>query len=127
MAKVNGIGGIFLRCKDKAASAAWYAKHLGINMESWGGAIFPLSDATAPEGSTPYSVLSFFKEDAEYFHPSTSPVMLNLRVDDLFGLLEQLAAEGIHSLAEPQADDYGKFAWIMDPDGNKIELWEQVS
>ena len=126
MAKVTGIGGIFLRCADKAASIAWYEKHLGIKMETWGGAQFDFDKTPAPEGASPYSLLSFFKADSEYFGTSKSSFMLNLRVDNLAELLVQLRADGIELQGEPIDEDYGKFAWIMDPDGNKIELFEQI-
>jgi catechol 2,3-dioxygenase-like lactoylglutathione lyase family enzyme len=125
MAKVNGIGGIFIRCKDNEASKAWYAKHLGIQLNDWGGAQFNFNEATAPEGQQPYALLSFFKHDTKYLDPSTGPIMLNLRVDDLDGLVRELSEAGVTLIGTPVDEDYGKFAWIMDPDGNKIELWEQ--
>lgn len=121
MKRVIGIGGIFLRCKDVERSRAWYSKHLGISLESW-GAQFNYIDDPHPEA---YSLLSFFKNDASYFEPSTSGFMLNLRVADLDALVEELKKEGVELVGEPVAEEYGKFAWVLDPDGNKIELWEQ--
>jgi catechol 2,3-dioxygenase-like lactoylglutathione lyase family enzyme len=126
MAKVNGIGGIFLRCRDKAASIAWYSKHLGLQIENWGGAVLPIDPSTTPSGQAPYSLVSFFAAESTYFDPSTGPVMLNLRVDNLDELVAQLTTDGVVLVGTPTHDDqFGKFAWIMDPDGNKIELWEQ--
>ncbi len=104
---------------------AWYAEHLGIQMENWGGAQFNFDTATAPEGVQPYALLSFFKQDSEHFEPSTGPFMLNLRVDDLDELVRELSAAGVTLIGTPVDEDYGKFAWILDLDGNKIELWQQ--
>ncbi|MBL7807698.1 MAG: VOC family protein [Saprospiraceae bacterium] len=100
---------------------AWYAQHLGIDMESW-GAVFPYKNDPNEEA---YSNLSFFKEDSNYLAPSTSRFMINFRVDDLDGLLEKLKAAGVPLVGNPENIEFGKFAWIMDPEGNKIELWEQ--
>jgi catechol 2,3-dioxygenase-like lactoylglutathione lyase family enzyme len=122
MKRVTGLGGVFIRCSDPEKSRAWYARHLGIPMEPW-GATFHFKDETNPEA---YNVLSFFTPDAPYFAPSESTFMLNFRVDDLDALLEALRAEGVTIVGEPMVEDYGKFAWILDPDGNKLELWEQV-
>jgi D-3-phosphoglycerate dehydrogenase / 2-oxoglutarate reductase len=119
--RVIGMGGIFFKCRDKAALSAWYERHLGIAMQEWGAA-FPWKDETH---TAAYSVLSFFKEDSEYFAPSTSPFMLNLRVADLDALLVELEKEGIEIVGTPVSDAFGKFAWILDLEGNKIELWEQ--
>ena len=119
--KVIGVGGVFLRCRQLEQTRAWYAKHLGIQMESWGAQF----SHTYDPNPTAYTVLSFFKEDAEYFAPSSTGFMLNLRVDDLDGLVAQLRADGVTLVGEPVSEDYGKFAWVLDPEGNKIELWEQ--
>lgn len=121
MKRVIGIGGVFLRCKDVERSREWYSRHLGIPLESW-GAQFNHKDDQHPEA---YSLLSFFKQDASYFEPSTSGFMLNLRVADLDALVVELRKEGVELIGEPVAEAYGKFAWVLDPDGNKIELWEQ--
>ncbi len=125
MAKVNGIGGVFIRCADKAASMAWYEKNLGLTMESWGGSVLHFSAATAPEGKNPYAILSFFAAESTYFAPSNGSVVLNLRVDNLDEMVQQLQANGVALIDAPVDDDFGKFAWVLDPDGNKIELWEQ--
>ena len=119
MARVTGLGGIFYKAADTAATAEWYRDKLGLGGE-W-GIMFPHA-ADTPGG---YSLLSAFKADTDYFGPSTQPFMVNLRVDDLDGFLTDLEAKGVKILAR-QDEEYGKFAWIMDPDGNKLELWEPM-
>ncbi len=121
MKRVIGLGGIFLKCRDVEHTRAWYAKHLGITIESW-GAQFNLKEETNPDA---YSVLSFFKHSTDYFDPSDAPFMINFRVDNLDALVAALRNEGIALIGEPLAEEYGKFAWLLDPEGNKIELWEQ--
>ena len=125
MKRVTGIGGIFIKCQDLDRTRAWYEKHLGIPMESW-GAQFNWSDHSNP-GIQPYSIFSCFKAQTDYFDPSDQPFMINFRVADLDALIPQLQSEGITLIGGPLAEEYGKFAWIMDPEGNKIELWEQTS
>lgn len=124
MKRVTGIGGIFIKCKDRENTRAWYEKHLGIPMESW-GAQFNWGDHDNPSVK-PYSVLGFFKEQTDYFDPSTQPFMINFRVDNLDALIERLREEGVMVVGQPLEEEYGKFAWILDPEGNKIELWEQT-
>lgn len=119
MARVTGLGGIFYKVADPAATSAWYREHLGIGGD-W-GAMLPWS---AEAGGDAYSLLSPFKQSTDYFDPSAAAFMVNLRVDDLDGMIEQLDAKGIIILGR-QNEDYGDFAWIMDPDGIKIELWQQ--
>lgn len=119
---IIGIGGLFLRCRDRDRTMKWYADTLGIAIENWGGVVFPFKN-DQPEG---YSNLSFFKQETDYLAPSTSQFMLNLRVKNLDLLLAELREKGIELVGEPMAEEYGKFAWIMDPEGNKLELWEQV-
>ncbi|MBL7784010.1 MAG: VOC family protein [Saprospiraceae bacterium] len=121
MKRVIGIGGIFLRCQDTERSRQWYSTHLGISMESW-GAQFNFKDDPNPDA---YNLLSFFKQESEYFNPSSTSCMLNLRVHDLDALVQALKNEGVELIGEPQDGEYGKFAWVLDPDGNKIELWQQ--
>jgi predicted enzyme related to lactoylglutathione lyase len=122
MAKVTGIGGVFFKSKDHKALAAWYRKHLGLALEEWGGAILKWPDDKAEDrGVTVWHVAG---KDTKWFSPSTSSFMINYRVDNLDELLEQLRAGGVEVIQGPQTDDNGKFAWIMDPDENKIELWE---
>ena len=126
MARVTGIGGVFFKSTgDHAALAAWYQKHLGLQMEDWGGAILKWPDDKAnDEGLTVWHVA---QKDTRWFSPSTSSFMINYRVDDLGTLLEQLRAGGVTIVQGPESAENGKFAWIMDPDGNKVELWEPMA
>ena len=125
MANVTGIGGVFLKCKgDSKALAAWYEKHLGIPLESWGGAVLKWPDDKASDGGL--TVWNLADRDSTWFAPSESAFMINYRVDDLDALLAQLQAAGIEVIDGPQSHENGKFAWVMDPDGNKVELWEPM-
>ena len=123
MARVTGIGGVFFKSKgDRKALAAWYQQHLGMPMESWGGAILKWPDDKADDkGLTVWHVAD---HDTKWFSPSEAAFMINYRVDNLEELLAQLRASGVEIVKGPESDDNGTFAWIMDPDGNKIELWE---
>jgi predicted enzyme related to lactoylglutathione lyase len=121
MAKAVGVGGVFLKARDPKALSAWYAKHLGI----------PTQDGTTlafdgPE-STGMTVFAHFPRDTAYFGGGEQESMMNFRVDDLDGLLAQLEAAGVR--IDPKRDDYeyGRFAWIWDPEGNRIELWQPQS
>lgn len=123
MAKVTGIGGVFLKCKaDSAVLAAWYQKHLGMPLESWGGAVLKWPDDKADDGGL--TVWHLASNDSKWFSPSDSSFMINYRVDDLDELLAQLSAAGVTVVGGPESHENGKFAWIMDPDGNKVELWQ---
>ena len=123
MKRVTGIGGIFFKAKDPAALRAWYAKHLGIDVQPWGGAAFTWADdaGNAMKGTTIWSI-----GDAagDTYAPSTASFMLNYRVDDLAALLKALRAEGCDVLEKTDDSEYGKFGWVMDPEGNKVELWQ---
>ena len=119
MAKVTGIGGIFFKARDPKALAAWYATHLGLPLTDFGGAMFA-EDSERP-GCTLWTP---FAEDTKYFAPSDKPFMLNFRVDDLDGLLAQLRAAGVQVDAKVDDYPYGRFGWIMDPEGNRVELWQ---
>ena len=123
MAKVTGIGGVFFKSSsDNKALAAWYQKHLGMPLEGFGGAILRWPADTAEDrGLTVWHVA---EQGTKWFSPSTSPFMINYRVDDLGALLDQLRAGGVEIVQGPESHENGKFAWIMDPDGNKVELWE---
>lgn len=125
MAKVTGVGGVFFKAKgDHAALAAWYQKHLGLPLESWGGAILRWpADKAEDKGLTVWSVA---KPDTKWFAPSDSSFMINYRVDDLGELLTSLREAGVAILKGPESHENGKFAWILDPDGNKLELWEPM-
>ena len=119
MAKVTGLGGVFYKVDDPQRTRAWYEENLGIGGE-W-GAMFPWKAEMSGEA---YSLLSPFKADSDYFEPSGASFMINLRVDDLTAMIEELEGKGIEVLGR-QDEDYGSFAWIVDCDGIKIELWEQ--
>ncbi|MBL8631193.1 MAG: VOC family protein [Rhodospirillaceae bacterium] len=121
---VSGIGGVFFKSANPQVTAAWYQKHLGVPLESYDDhfmARFLWKDAN---NAPAYTVWSPFKKDTTYFAPGTSEFMVNYVVRDLDGLLKQLADDGIALEGKPQSDEFGKFAWIMDPEGRKIELWQ---
>jgi predicted enzyme related to lactoylglutathione lyase len=122
MKRVIGLGGIFLKCRDQVKTSEWYQKHLGINMESWGAQFFSKDDPDPEQKG--YTVFSLFKRSTEYFDPSEQPFMVNFKVDNLDALIAQLKSEGIEFVGTPVDEEFGKFAWIMDPEGNKVELWE---
>jgi predicted enzyme related to lactoylglutathione lyase len=123
MKRVTGLGGIFFKCEDPKKQQAWYQKHLGMAMDDWGGSMFWWRDVDQPEKKCS-TVWSTFKSDTNYFDPGTKPFMFNYRVENLEELLRLLKEEGIEQIGEIQEESYGKFGWIMDPEGNKIELWE---
>ncbi len=123
MKRVTGIGGIFFKSSDPQALAEWYQVHLGLDVKSWGGAEIPWATPDNPGGAG-MTMWTPFKADTPYFAPSTAPFMLNFRVADLHGLIAALRDEGCEVVGEPQDSEYGKFGWVMDPDGNKVELWE---
>ena len=123
MKKITGLGGVFIKAKDPKALAAWYEETLGIAFNNNSYIDLPFTDEKGKV--TPgYNVLSFFKSDADYFNPSEKQAMINLRVHDLHSLLEELKNKGVTTVGDPLDEEYGKFGWIMDPEGNKIELWE---
>ncbi len=123
MKRVTGIGGVFFHAKDPAALGAWYKKHLGIDVQGWGGAAFRWTDAEGKpvRGTTAWLIAP---AGSDQFAPSRSPFMIDYRVDDLGALLEALRAEGCEVLEKTEESEYGKFGWVMDPEGNKIELWQ---
>ena len=123
MARITGIGGVFFKSRgDGAGLAAWYKKHLGLTLEDFGGAILRWSGDTADDGGL--TVWAVANSDSRWFAPSESSFMINYRVDDIDELLTQLRAEGVEVIQGPESAENGTFAWIMDPDGNKLELWE---
>ena len=119
MARITGLGGIFYKVADPDGTRAWYQENLGIGGE-W-GAMFPFKK----DDTEGFTLFSPFKADTEYMSPSDKPFMVNLRVDDLDGVVTDLEGKGIEILGR-QDEDYDRFAWIMDPDGVKIELWQQL-
>lgn len=122
MKRVTGLGGIFIKYEDPEKIRAWYSKHLGIQTDTYGTSFeWRKSDNPDEKG---YSVWSTFKKDTTYFHPSEKDFMLNFRVENLEALLKILKEEGVTVLDEIEKHTYGKFAHILDPEGNKIELWE---
>jgi len=123
MKRVTGIGGIFFKAQDPQKMYAWYEKHLGLKQDTPGaGVMLHWREAENPE-EMGMTVWSIFKQDSKYFDPSRSPFMINYRVENLDALLEALRAEGV-KIEKREDADYGRFAWIMDPEGNRIELWE---
>lgn len=122
MKRVVGLGGIFIKCQDVEKMNNWYRTHLGIDLQQWGAMLHHRDD---PRTAEAYSVFSFFKSDSKYFDPSPAQFMVNFRVENLDALVEKLREEGVELSGEPQGGEYGKFAWVIDPEGNKVELWEQ--
>jgi len=119
MAKVTGLGGIFFKSRDPAALGAWYAQHLGLDVEEWGGARFAEDERRAG-----YTLWSPFAADTGYFGAGPQPYMLNFRVDDLDALLAQLRAAGVAVDERVEQSEFGRFGWITDPEGSRVELWQ---
>lgn len=124
MKRVTGLGGVFLKCDDQQKMNAWYTKHLGMEIGEYGGG-FKWRDVDNPD-QVGFTAWSTFAKDTTYFAPSDKPCMVNYRVDNLVELLRVLRSEGVEVVGEIQEYSYGKFGWIMDPEGNKIELWEPI-
>jgi predicted enzyme related to lactoylglutathione lyase len=123
MARITGIGGVFLRARtDAKALAQWYAKHLGLVFEDFGGAVLKWPEDSADDGGL--TVWALADPDSSWFDPGNPAVMINYRVDDLDGIIAQLAEGGVTLHQGPETHENGRFAWILDPDGNKVELWE---
>jgi len=126
MKRVTGIGGVFFKSEDPKKLRDWYGKHLGLDMEEW-GCTFLWADPKNPEAKTTgRTVWSAFEKNTTYFDPSTKPYMFNYRVENLVELLRILREEGVTVFDKVEELPYGKFGWIMDPEGNKIELWEPI-
>jgi predicted enzyme related to lactoylglutathione lyase len=124
MARVTGIGGVFLRSKDPKRLSAWYIEHLGLPATDWGVSFDWKDEVPAGTGQTAWST---FPADAKYFGEGEQATMINYRVDDLDALLEKLAAAGVWIDPKRQDEGYGKFAWIKDCDGNRVELWQPLA
>jgi catechol 2,3-dioxygenase-like lactoylglutathione lyase family enzyme len=120
MPKITGVGGIFFKSDDPEKLYAWYEKNLGFVRKD-GGVTFRWRDGRDAEALTIWSI---FPKQSEYFSPSVSSFMINYRVDDLDGLLDELRAKGVEIDPKREDHEYGRFAWLTDPDGNKIELWQ---
>lgn len=120
MARVTGVGGVFLKTSDKARLLRFWREALGIDAEAWGAKLFSARDPHP----NPVAVLSPFAPDSTYFEPSTRDVMLNLRVDDLDGVLAQARAAGARVLDRREESELGRFGYVLDPDGLLIELWQ---
>ncbi len=123
MKRVTGIGGIFIKSKDPERLRAWYQAHLGMEIEEWGGVVFQWSTPEVPvaDGMTIWNI---FEEPSDYFHPSEAQFMINYRVEDLNAVLDALRSEGCNVVEKTVESELGKFGWVIDPDGNKVELWE---
>jgi predicted enzyme related to lactoylglutathione lyase len=125
MKRVIGIGGIFFKANDPEKLAAWYKKHLGLEIEEWGGARFEENaGADLEPRRQSYIVWSPFEEHTDYFQPSEKSFMINYRVHNLDALLAQLRSEGVDVDPKTEKSEFGYFGWIMDPEGNRVELWE---
>lgn len=118
MKRVTGIGGVFFKARDPESLRAWYREHLGIDVQDWGGSAFPWQEANG------VTVWTIFPATSDYFQPSSAPFMINYRVENLTALLEQLRLEGCSVDDKMETSEFGKFGWVMDPEGNRIELWE---
>jgi predicted enzyme related to lactoylglutathione lyase len=123
MARITGIGGIFFKARHPEALGEWYRQHLGLEVESWGGAVLRAGSAENPGGTATWSLVS---QDTTRFEPSSAPFMVNYVVDDLASLLGSLRASGCNVLGGPEQSQFGSFAWVLDPEGNKVELWEPL-
>ena len=123
MKRVTGIGGIFFKAKDPTNLQAWYKRHLGIDVQEWGGTAFNWADSDGkPIGGT--TIWSIGPNEGDQFAPSQSSFMINYRVDDLYALVAVLKKEACNVLDKIDDSEYGKFAWVIDPEGNKVELWQ---
>jgi predicted enzyme related to lactoylglutathione lyase len=125
MAKVTGIGGVFFKStNDHKKLAEWYSKNLGMPLESWGGAVLRWPDDKSEDrGVTAWHVA---EKDTKWFTPSPSSFMINYRIDNMSEMLAQLKRNGVEIVNGPESHEHGKFAWVLDPDGNKVELWEPM-
>ena len=122
--RVTGLGGIFFKCKDPTKQKEWYSQHLGIKSDQYGSSFeWRRSDKPEIKG---YTAWSPFANDTTYFQPSEKDFMINYRVENLHELVIELKKEGVQVLDEIEEFEYGKFVHLLDPEGNKIELWEAV-
>jgi catechol 2,3-dioxygenase-like lactoylglutathione lyase family enzyme len=124
MKHVIGIGGIFFKAAEPEKLGAWYRDHLGLDLEDFGGVVFREDSHEKDRSRQAYAVWSPFPSDTDYFAPSTKPFMINFRVVELDALLAKLRAEGVTVDERAEKSEFGHFAWIIDPEGNRVELWE---
>ena len=124
MKRVTGLGGVFFKSEEPKKLREWYGKHLGLAMEDWGSTFFWIDPNSIEAKEKARTAWSAFEKDTKYFDPSTKPFMFNYRVENLVDLLKVLREEGVTVVGEIEEYPYGKFGWVMDPEGNKIELWE---
>lgn len=122
MARVTGIGGVFFKARDAEQLRAWYRTHLGLDIQEWGGVSFRSPDAS--DGGEAVTVWTVFPQKSNYFDPSPSPFMINYRVDDLRAMLAELREKGCAVDERIEESEFGKFGWVQDPEGNRLELWE---
>ena len=126
MAKITGIGGVFFKAKSNPKElAAWYEKHLGLTLSPWGGAALKWPEDKANDGGV--TAWHIAAPDSKWFSPSESSFMINYRIDNMDEMLEQLKAGGVEIVKGPESHENGRFAWIVDPDGNKVELWQPMA
>ena len=118
--RITGIGGVFFKAKDPKALAAWYRDVLGMPVQSWGGAALHYDAQNHPAAAA----WSAFAASSNYFAPSTAPFMVNYTVDDMDAIVARLKAKNVEILKRDDSDDNGRFTWVVDPEGNKVELWE---
>ena len=121
--RVAGIGGIFFKARDPESLRAWYGDHLGLALTEWGGVVFEPTVAS-PAGRPSTLVWSIFPADTQYFAPSTAAFMINYRVDDLDQVLAALREEGCRVDDRVESSELGRFGWVVDPEGHRVELWE---
>lgn len=119
MAKILGLGGVFFKCPDTKAWGEWWKAHMGVEIKEWGAMEWP-NDGKA------FTLVSPFKEDTDYFAPSEARFMINLRVDDVPAMLEKARAGGAEIIGDVTDEGYGIFGWFIDPEGIKIELWQDA-
>jgi predicted enzyme related to lactoylglutathione lyase len=120
MARILGLGGVFFKATNPARLGDWYAKWLGLDVAKWGGVVFPVR-WLPPRG---YAVWSPFEAKTDYFRPSRKPFLVNLVVDDLDAMLAKVAKSGARVMPKREESEFGRFGWFVDPEGNKVELWE---
>ncbi len=123
---VLGLGGLFIKSEHPEKTKNWYRDVLGVEINAYGGMDFPHKAAADAFPTAARTIFDRFKADSDYFAPSDSPFMINLMVDDLDAALARIESAGQALIGAPEAYDYGRFAWLLDPDGVKVELWQPI-